>query len=152
MLDASIFATWWFWLCLGFAILALDIFVTSTDFLLYLGCAAIVTGVLAPLLLPSWEYCLLCFSVLSVIFSLLWWKFLRVRGLDKSAQGLNSPEERMLGKKGMVTSTVSVGSPGRITLGDSSWLAVSEQEIPAGSAAVVIAVEGSSLRVELLQG
>jgi len=76
---------WWHWIILGFIFIGLET-VTMTFLMLGIGVAAILTGLAALLLHLSFAAELLVWSVLSLLFVVGWWRFIRQRTVTQSGQ------------------------------------------------------------------
>jgi inner membrane protein len=45
---------WWYWICFGLFMLVSEILTPGGFYLLFIGIAAIITGIIAPLIGPTW--------------------------------------------------------------------------------------------------
>jgi inner membrane protein len=62
----------WNWFVLGLLLLGVEVLAPGT-FILWLGAAALATGVLTLIVDLSWQVQLIAFSVLSVLAVIGWW-------------------------------------------------------------------------------
>ncbi|MEQ1488269.1 MAG: NfeD family protein [Methylotenera sp.] len=142
--------TMWLWGVLGLVLLAAEM-ATGTFYVLWFGVAALIIAVLT-WLMPSMSVAvqLFLFSILS-IGSLFVWRSYYKKTETHSRVGQAQGEE--IGRVGTIIEPVSAMQNGRIqftqgVMGSREWVAVADEAIEAGKQAVVIAVEGNSLRVK----
>ncbi len=138
---------WWYWIVLGCLLCLSELFL-PTLILVWLGLAALLTGLLSLLLPMTVVPQLVCWGVLSVLMTLLFLRFFKPRGTDPLA----GRSDEILNEVGLITREVAPWSKGEIlfqkpVLGADRWACISEQSIAAGERAKVLAVEGSVLRV-----
>lgn len=146
MFDAI---TTWHWLTLAVVLLILEVLGTS-GFLLGIAVAALaMAGAVALDFTPAWQHQLLLFSLLAVIFTLLYWKVFR-RFNDQSAEPLlNDRAAQLIGRRLVLDDTL-VGGQGRVRIGDTLWKAEADQELTAGTSVEVWASEGMTLKVRAI--
>lgn len=142
--------TMWLWGVLGLVLLAAEM-ATGTFYVLWFGVAALIIAILT-WLMPSMSVAvqLFLFSILS-IGSLFVWRSYYKKTETHSRVGQAQGEE--IGRVGTIIEPVSAMQNGRIqftqgVMGSREWVAVADEAIEAGKQAVVIAVEGNSLRVK----
>tara|TARA_B100001063_G_scaffold244550_1_gene277586 strand:+ start:634 stop:1077 length:444 start_codon:yes stop_codon:yes gene_type:complete len=138
--------TTWHWLTLAVVLLILEVLGTS-GFLLGIAVAAFgMAGIVALDLLPEWQHQLLVFSLLAVIFTLLYWKVFRGFN-DKSAEPLlNDRAAQLIGRRLVLEETL-VGGQGRIRVGDTLWKAEADDELEAGAKVEIFGSEGMTLKI-----
>lgn len=134
------------WIALGL-ILAIAEVVAPGAYLLWIGLAALLTGVvllLAPALgLPVQ---LLLFAIATAVLILVASRVLSVyRTRDRGAARLNDRAASLVGKSVVVVEAVHPGG-GRVRLGDGEWLARGN-DAAVGERLVVIGIEGITLIV-----
>ena len=136
-----------FWLSLGGLLLAAEM-LGGNGYLLWSGAAAIVTGVLTWLLPLGWEWQGALFAVLTLVAAWLWWRWLsgRIKRQPRADRQLNQRGQQLLGQRFTLDAPL-VNGRGHIRVGDSSWPAVSDSDLPAGCPVEVIAVEGITLKI-----
>ncbi|KEY60512.1 NfeD family protein [Serratia sp. DD3] len=135
----------WFWITLGGLLLAAEM-LGAAGYLLWSGVSAVVVGIIV-WLLPQlgWEWQGVLFAVMTLIVAYLWWYWLRRRPkFAGSSQVLNQRNRQLIGTRGTLTEAMQNGF-GRINIGDSSWRAQANEDLPAGTEVEVIAVEGATL-------
>lgn len=136
----------WAWIILGLVLAVLELIAPGV-FLIWLGLAAIVTGLLDGFLNLSWQASALVFAVLSVAAVLLGRAVTRTKAQpDTQANFLNRRGETLIGQVFTLEADIANGE-GRIRVGDSSWR-VTGPDGRAGAKVRVVRVEGSTLVVE----
>lgn len=139
----------WAWVILGVVLLALEI-VLPGAYLLWLGVAAIITG-LSSFLLDSasfwiWQIQVVAFLVLSIISVLVGRRFFPANGTDDTDQPLlNQRERQLVGRLGILSEPLSEGR-GRVRLGDTLWR-VTGPDMQAGARVRVVDVKDGILEV-----
>jgi membrane protein implicated in regulation of membrane protease activity len=136
----------WTWIVLGLVLMGLELLAPGV-FLLWLGLAAVVTGMLDWAFGLSWQAAALAFAVLSVV-SVLTGRAV-TRHPEDEGQGpsaLNRRGHALVGRVFPLEMPIADGS-GRIRVDDSSWR-VTGPAAPAGASVRVVRVEGATLVVE----
>lgn len=140
----------WVWGVLGLALLAIEM-LTGTLYILWFGIAAVLIALLL-WLIPAMPITLqlFLFATLS-LGSLAIWR----RNYKKTSPDLHIGQSQgdEVGRVGTIIESVSPRQNGRIqftqgVMGSREWVAVSHEEIETGADAVIIAIEGNSLRVK----
>lgn len=139
---------WWGWVVIGVLLLGAELFIIEADFfLVFLGAAAVVTGLLGLAMptLPEWAQWLV-FAGLAVVSMVLFRK--RVYGLLRR-QVPDMPDD-MLREELVLPVGLPGGSSCRVELRGSTWTARNEgpDAIPPGAKVRVVGVDGITLRVE----
>ncbi len=142
--------TVWLWAVLGLVLLGLEM-ATGTLYILWFGIAALLLAGL-DYLLPSISIPLqiFLFALLS-LGSLLLWRYVYKKTSSDLRIGQSQGEE--IGRVGTIIEAVSPKQNGKIqfaqgVMGSRVWAAIGSEEIAIGADAVIIAVEGNSLRVK----
>lgn len=134
----------WHWIALGLALLLLELLGTA-GYLLWLGVSALLVGAILSVIPMSWSLQWLTFAVFSLFATWIWWRYQHKRDrVDDQDRTLNQRTEQMIGQTCILDQALPVAQ-GRIKLGDTSWLAKTEQPIEAGTLVEVVAVEGITL-------
>jgi len=115
-------------------------------FLIWLGGAAAITAVIAALFAPEWQWQVVHFVLLAVIFVLLARQLLGARAAALPAPRLNRRAEAMIGTRVTVVEAIADGT-GRVQVGDSPWPAAGP-DMAAGTVARIVRVEGTTLVVD----
>ena len=140
----------WIWGALGLILLAIEM-ATGTLYLLWLGISALSVAV-ATWLFPNMPLPmqLVMYAALSVS-SLAIWKVNYKKTETHHRVGQAQGEE--IGRVGSVTEACGPNQTGSITfaqglMGSRDWPAIANEPIDAGVSAVVVAVEGNTLRIK----
>ena len=144
-LDANIL--WWHWVVLGLVLIGLET-VAMTFLMLGIGVAAIVTGTVAYLFELSFASQLLIWSILSALFVIGWWRFIRQKTVTQSGQ----PRYRV-DTKGTVSEAIRPPQRGRVlfdipVLGNREWPAFADAPLEAGEKVQIVDVSGQLIKVE----
>ena len=115
-------------------------------FLVWIGIAAIVTGIFALLFGIGVAGQLGLFALYAVLAVMAGRRFYAVKGVEHSGPGLNNPSARLIGRRVVVVQPVDEDS-GRVRVGDSEWSARGGPAEP-GQKVRITAVEGNCLIVE----
>ena len=140
----------WNWIILGAVLLAIEI-LTPGVYLLWLGIAAIVTGLVSFLLWDaaawSWQVQVLAFLLLSLVSVLIGRRVFPTTGTgDTDEPLLNQRERQLVGRTATLEEPITEGR-GRIRLGDTLWR-VTGPDLPAGARVRVVAAAGGEMTVE----
>ena len=139
----------WNWFILGVVLLALEMMVPGT-FLLWLGIAAIVVGLISRVIDWSWQLQLIAFAALSVALIPAWRRFARRVDEPSDHATLNRRTEAFVGRVFTLEKPIMDGS-GVVRIGDTVWR-VTGPDCPAGSRVRVTRVDGADLQVEVAEG
>ena len=136
----------WTWIVLGLVLMGLELLAPGV-FLLWLGLAAVLTGVLDAVFDLSWQAAALVFAVLSVASVLAGRAVTRhPEDEDEGPSPLNRRGHALVGRVFILETPIADGA-GRIRVDDSSWRVVGPAA-PAGASVRVVRVEGATLVVE----
>ena len=137
----------WHWIAFGALLIILEIFVPSAIFL-WPGIAAVLAGFIS-LAFPeiSEAALLLVWGAASVILAFGWQAYRKVAKKDLPVNTINRRGEQIVGRHFTLTKDIVNGS-GELHIDDTRWKIVSSLDHSAGTKVKVIAVEGTSLRVE----
>lgn len=147
-------ATWieslgaWAWIILGLVLIGLELLAPGVLFL-WLGLAALVTGLIDGAVGLSWQMSTLLFAALSVAAVLVGRAI--SRPLVRQGEGaslLNNRGDALVGRVFTLEHPIS-GGEGRVRVDDSSWR-VTGPDLTAGSRVRVTKVEGATLLVEAI--
>ncbi|CDZ26126.1 NfeD family protein [Neorhizobium galegae] len=147
--DAVVNLGPWSWWILGVVLLATELAAPGV-FLIWIGAAAIVIGVLSLALWDAafwtWHVQLLLFAVLSGAFALAGRRFYSSRNQETDEPNLNRRGESLVGRTATLHEPIAEGR-GRIRL-DDTWWSVMGPDLPAGTQVKVVAASGRDLTVE----
>lgn len=135
----------WLWMIGGVLLLAAEILLPGV-FMVWIGIAAIVTGLFALMFGVGLAGQLGLFALYSVLAVLVGRRFYAVQGTAGSDHRLNEPAARLVGRRVMVVQEVDEDS-GRVRVGDSEWSARGGPAQP-GERVRITGVEGNCLIVE----
>jgi membrane protein implicated in regulation of membrane protease activity len=138
---------YWHWWVLGLILLVAEMLSPTGFFLLWLGAAAILVGVvswLAPSL--GWEVEMILFGVLSVASFFVWRRFRPFNVVDSDQPSLNRRGHSYVGRTFTLAAPI-VNGVGTLHVDDSQWR-ISGPDVPAGTQVRVTAADGATLRVD----
>ncbi len=138
---------WWHWMAFGLILVAAEIVVPSFV-IIWFGVAAIVVSLIDWLVNPSLDMELLLWIVLSILFTLLWFKLFRPANLTKRGQADDD-----MGTMGVLTETVTPFEKGRAKfevpiLGSSEWVVTADETIEKGTQVIAVKALGNMLKVK----
>ena len=136
----------WTWIILGLILIGIELLAPGV-FFIWLGLAAILTGLLDALLDLSWQASALVFALLSIAAVVLGRTVTRSGAQsDTQAPYLNQRGQSLVGRVFTLETPIKDGE-GRIKVDDSSWRVIGADRF-AGAKVRVVRVEGSTLVVE----
>lgn len=138
-------STHWFWLSLGLALGVAEM-VAPGFFLMWLGLAALIVGILDYFLPITLAYQVAMFATLSVITVFAGKKFLQDNPIESDDTKLNDRGARLTGEIVTVVEPITNGN-GRVKVGDSVWNARGV-DADLGARVKVIGADGAVLLVE----
>ena len=134
----------WTWLILGLVLIGLETIAPGV-FLVWLGIAALLTGLFDYLFDLSWQAASVTFALLSLASVLLGRALTRRTG-PGAATELNRRGDALVGRVFILDQPIASGE-GRIKVDDSVWRVLGP-DLPAGAAVRVTRIEGATLVVE----
>jgi membrane protein implicated in regulation of membrane protease activity len=135
----------WNWLILGLALMALELLAPGI-FLFWLGLAALLSGLVAFALDPSWQVQLLAFAFFAAAAVPLWRRLARHRSsASDSNPFLNRRTDALVGREFTLEKPI-VDGDGTVRIDDTIWR-VRGPDTPAGARVKIIAADGALLRV-----
>ena len=138
---------WWHWLIGGMILMSLELAMPSL-FLLWVGLAAVLVGIIAGLLAVPVALQFFLWAIFSLIFMWLWFKV--VRHPDRTHAGQS--KEGAIGMRGLLTRDITDLARGEVlfqspVLGSDRWPATADRPIKAGERVYVIDVQAQTLKV-----
>ena len=141
---------YWHWIVLGIVLMLAEIFIGSF-FIFLFGAAAVVVGLsltIAPSISASTQ--LIFWTLLSLVFAVAWFRFLKPLSKDVTKAGLS--REALIGEIGQVLSVPNGDKCGMVRfpaplLGSDEWLIMSQDSLSIGDRVSVKDVSGNSLIV-----
>lgn len=134
----------WNWFIAGGVLLAIEVFAPGT-YMLWLGLAAIATGVLGWIVGMSWQTQIIIFAVLAVISVLAGRKLQPRAEPDSDKPFLNRRADGFVGRIFTLDEPIVAGT-GRVRIDDTTWR-VTGPDCPAGSKVRVEKADGAILIV-----
>lgn len=139
----------WNWLILAGLLMALELMAPGI-FLIWLGIAAALVGVLAFIIDMSWAWELAIFAALSLVSVFLAHRYLRAgRDTPTDRPFLNRRAHQHVGKSYVLAEAIENGR-GKIKIGDSLWR-VEGPDASEGARVRVTDADGTVLKVELAE-
>ena len=144
----------WHWLVLGFVLLIVEMFV-PTFASLWFGGAAIIVAALAWLLPISVSMQIIIWLVLSAIFLLAWFKFIKPLSVDRTKAGLGGSV--IIGETGMIIVAPQLERAGVVRfsvpiVGAAEWMCrTSGEQVAVGDRVIVTDIIGNELIVSSMQ-
>jgi membrane protein implicated in regulation of membrane protease activity len=137
----------WAWIILGVILIGLELLAPGI-FLIWLGLAALATGLTDAAFTLSWQASALLFAALSIA-SVLMGRVINGASVESGASDdLNRRGEALVGRVFTLAAPISAGE-GRIRVGDSSWR-VTGPDAASGTSVRVVRVDGTTLVVEVI--
>jgi inner membrane protein len=140
-------STHWFWLSLGL-VLGIAEMLAPGFFLIWLGLAALIVGLLDWALPISVPFQVALFAILSVLTVFAGKKFLKDNPIETADPKLNDRGARMTGEIVTVVEAIADGQ-GRVKVGDGVWTACGA-DAAVGARVRVTGADGAVLLVELV--
>lgn len=138
----------WNWVAIGVLLLAFEIAVPGV-YLLWLGLAAIIVGVLSVMFANAgfwpWEAQVIVFLILSLILA-YYGQRIMAKGDETDEPLLNQRSAQLVGRTATLSEPIAEGR-GRIRLDDTTWR-IKGPDLPAGTRVKVTSVDGNDLAVE----
>jgi membrane protein implicated in regulation of membrane protease activity len=138
----------WVWLTLGLVLAGLEMLVPGV-YLIWLGMAAIITGVMTMALDLSFPVQVVDFVFLSLIIAFSAKRILGERPIESSDPLMNRRGARLVGETALVVQAIEHGS-GRVKVGDGEWIAHGPN-VAAGERVRISGTDGAILLVEPLE-
>ena len=137
--------TWWHWWIVAAVLAALETFIPGA-LAIWFAAAALLLGAVLLAVPIRWELQLVLFGFLSVLATLLWWRYGRPKRDESTQPMLNQRGAQYVGRVFTLAEAIEEGS-GKVDLGDTVWL-VQGADAPAGTRVRVVGVKGAELQVE----
>jgi inner membrane protein len=138
----------WTWLTLGAALLAIEVIISGTIVLWWLGLSAILVGLIGLVIDLAWQLELIAFALLTLVSALAWWSLGGRAKASVDRSFLNRRTEAFIGRVFTVETAITNGR-GTVRIDDTVWR-VSGPDCPAGSRVKVARVDGPLLMVETI--
>lgn len=135
----------WNWLILGLVLFALELLAPGM-FLVWLGLAAFLVGVIGLVIDWSWQAQILAFAAFAIAAVPIWRRMARDGGHEAGNRFLNQRAQALVGRIFTLDKPIMDGH-GAIRVDDTIWR-VAGPDCSAGSRVKVVRAEGVSLIVE----
>ena len=139
----------WIWWVVGLVLLGLEIIIPGI-FLLWIGIAAMIVGLLSFLLWETgiwpWQVQLTIFAILAVASSYIGKKYIADRGQESDEPLLNQRTQRLIGRKATLDEPIENGR-GRIKLDDTLWV-IEGPDLQAGDTIEIVSANSNRLGVK----
>lgn len=135
----------WKWVIIGAVLLALELAVPGA-FMMWLGLAAVLVGLISFAVDWSWQTQLVAFAIFTAASVPLWRRFARKVDPQLESPFLNRRTEALIGRLFTLEKPIADGV-GTIRIDDTIWR-VNGPDAAAGSRVKVVRAEGANLTVE----
>lgn len=140
---------YWHWLVLGMLLVAGEIFIPSFT-ILWFGLGAFLVGLLLLVANLSFAWQILLWTVFSVAFTVLWFKYFKPKMVDRTTAG--TTRDAAIGESGQVIKVPTEHSRGKVrfttaVLGDDEWDFICEAEVSLGDRVFIKEISGNTLIV-----
>lgn len=136
----------WNWLIIGLVLMTLELLVPGV-FLLWLGLAALLVGLLSLVIDWTWQIQVITFAVFAMVAVPVWRRIGKGSSINDESF-LNRRTEALLGRVFTLDKPIEDGR-GTIRIDDTIWR-VAGPDAPAGSRVKVIRVDGVDLTVDVV--
>ncbi|TXJ10130.1 MAG: NfeD family protein [Afipia sp.] len=136
----------WNWLILSVVLMAIETFAPGV-FMLWLGLAALIVGVLSFGITWSWQAQIIAFAALSIVMVPLWRYYSGKNAKPTDNPFLNKRAEGLVGRVFTLEKPI-VDGVGTVRIDDTVWR-VSGPNAPSGSRVKIVSADGASLRVDM---
>jgi membrane protein implicated in regulation of membrane protease activity len=135
----------WNWLIVGLVLMALELLAPGV-FLLWLGLAAMIVGIVSLIVDWVWQVQVIAFAAFSVAAVPLWRRVASKSAPTPGSEFLNRRSDALVGRVFTLEKPIIDGG-GTVRIDDTIWR-VRGPDAPAGSRVKVVQADGASLTVE----
>lgn len=135
----------WNWLILGVLLMGVETFAPGV-FMLWLGIAALLVGLLTFAVSLSWQTQIIVFAILSIAMVPLWRHYSKRNEKPTDKPFLNKRAQGLVGREFTLEKPI-IDGVGTVKIDDTIWR-VSGSDAPAGSRVKIVHADGASLKVE----
>ena len=134
----------WNWLIIGLVLMGIETFAPGV-FMLWLGLAALIVGVLSFSIAWSWQMQVIVFAALSIAMVPLWRYYSGRNAKQTDKPFLNKRAAGLIGRVFTLEKPI-VDGVGTVKIDDTVWR-VSGPDAPSGSRVRIVSADGASLTV-----
>src|ERR1700720_4169407 len=138
----------WDWFIAGAVLLVLEILAPGV-FMLWLGLAALLVGVISLFIDWTWQAQFIAFAIFSFAAIPLWRRLATRDGATTDQPFLNRRADALVGRIFTLEKPIVAGS-GTMRVDDTVWR-ITGADLPAGSHVKVMGVAGTALHVEMIR-
>jgi len=144
------FILWWHWIVLALVLLIFEL-LSGTFFVLVFSLASLVVGVLAFLVVLTFNTQLIIWIVVSLFGVGIWYNWFKNKTVSKIGQS-----DYKLDTKGVVIEKIEPNLRGKVrfdepVLGNSVWPVTSEEEIDIGEKVGIEKISGQLIKVKRIE-
>lgn len=136
--------TFWYWLIGGVLLCAMEAFAPGM-FLLWVGVAAVATGVLMVVVNLNFAWSLIVFGVLTVVAVVMGRKFYGANERESDQPFLNRRADAMVGRTYVLAHPIKAGE-GLLVVNDTQWR-LRGPDLPEGAKVLVTGVQDATYLV-----
>ena len=149
----SLDTVYWHWLVLGIVLIIAEIFIPSFT-ILWFGLGAILVGVVMSLFDLSFALQLLLWTFASVVFTLLWFRWLKPKAEQRNNKEL--ARQSCVGESGQVIKLPTETTKGKLrfttpVLDQDEWEFVCDASVQLGDRLQILEISGNYLLVDKLK-
>lgn len=138
---------WWHWIIFGILLVTSEMFI-GTFFMLGLGVAAMIVGMIDNLFSINLEMELTLWITLSLASIFIWFKYLKDTTIQTAGQSNDA-----LNAQGVVREAIEAHGRGSVqfdtpVLGNTLWHATSKEDIPINCRVKIVKIKGQLIEVE----
>lgn len=138
--------SFWHWIILALLLLGGEA-LGAAGFMIGISLSALIVSALMAIgVIHDWQYQFLLFALFSVIASVVFWKFFRIRNETDAAGIINDRAAQLIGRKLKLQNKVE-NNLGRIQLGDTYWKVTADEDLEEGTQIEIYASEGMTLKI-----
>jgi membrane protein implicated in regulation of membrane protease activity len=137
----------WHWLVLGLVLIALEA-LGAGGFLIGAAIAAFILSLMTYMDGFAWEWQIIIFAGLSLVFTGIVWRFFKKSTDNSEAEMINNRASQLIGRVEKANQEVFAGQ-GKIQIGDTLWKVKTEENIQEGDVIEVYGAEGMTLLIRV---
>jgi len=139
----------WAWWIVGVILLGLELLMPGS-FFVWIGIAALVTGVMAVFTDFTWQTQAIVFAALALVIAVAGRTYFSRRSARNEQPLLNQRAVRLIGRKYVLLEPI-VDGRGKVRIDDTNWR-VAGPDLPSGAEIKIAGIDGTVLLVEPANG